>query len=121
MASLKYRYRAWRDKPKRVNRRIGLPLAIAIVVLSILVYVFLSSPGQLIQQSFQKTFDPTFYGKRHIEVYSGSAKVKEYVGNYSIEKYQGYIVIMDLDTHKRTDVYGASVIVNDPCPENNNN
>lgn len=43
------------------------------------------------------------------------------MGNYSIEKYKGYIVIIDLDTHKRTDVYGASVIVNDPCPENNNN
>lgn len=42
MTSLKDRYRAWRDKPKKMNRRMGLPLAIAIVVLLVLAYVFLT-------------------------------------------------------------------------------
>lgn len=120
MTTLKERFRAWKEKPKKVSRKGGVLAVLTIIVLSVFVYVFLTSPGRLVKQSFQKTFDPSFYGERHIEVYSGSAKVKDYVGNYSIERYQGYIVIMNLDTHKRTDVYGASVIVNDPCPENNN-
>ena len=75
------------------------------------VWFFMTPTGQLAQYSFFKSFNDI--PEEHIiEIYSGNTKIKELEGYYRIEQYQGYIVIINERTKERTDVYGASVIVN---------
>ena len=46
-------------------------------------------------------------------MYSGNTKIKEYVGFYRVEQYQGYYTILSETTHERIDIYGCAVIVNE--------
>lgn len=87
-------------------------IAAAIIVLGLFnIWLFFTPMGELAQHSFFKTFNEV--PEEHIvEIYSGNTKIKELEGYYRIEQYQGYIVIINEKTKERTDVYGASVIVN---------
>lgn len=51
---------------------------------------------------------------RTVEVCSGGTLIDEYKGYYRIEQYKGYIVLINETTGERADIYGASVVVNNP-------
>lgn len=87
-------------------------IAAIIVIVCFLVWLLGTYPGQLARDSFFKTFNPI--PEEHIiEVYSGNTKVKEYVGHYRVEQYNGYLTIISDTTDERIDVYGSTVIVNE--------
>lgn len=84
-----------------------------VIVVALFLTWFLGTPtGQLAQQSFFKSFNDI--PEEHIiEIYSGGVKIKEYVGYYRCEQYQGYLVLIDDCTGERIDIYGNnSVIIN---------
>lgn len=84
-----------------------------IIVVTLFLTWFLGTPtGQLVQQSFSKSFND-IPEERVIEVYSGNTKIKEYVGFYRVERYQSYLVILNDVTGERIDIYGCAVLVNE--------
>lgn len=87
-------------------------IAGVIVITLFLTWFLGTSTGQLAQQSFFKSFNDI--PEEHIiEIYSGGVKIKEYVGYYRCEQYQGYLVLIDDCTGERIDIYGNnSVIIN---------
>ena len=70
------------------------------------VWFFMTPTGQLAQYSFFKSFND-IPEERCVEVYAAGEKIKTFIGHYRVERYQGYIVILDDDTGERTDVYGG--------------
>ena len=67
----------------------------------------------LIQDSFHRTFDDVDE-IRIVKVYSGGTLIDEYKGYYRVEQYKGYLVLINEATGERADIYGASVVVNNP-------
>lgn len=85
----------------------------AVIVIALFLTWFLGTPtGQLAQYSFFKSFN-NIPEEHVIEIYNGGVKIKEYVGFYRCEQYQGYLVLIDDFTGERIDIYGNnSVIIN---------
>lgn len=84
-----------------------------IIVITLFLIWFLGTPtGQLAQHSFSKSFNDT--PEEHvIEIFNGGQKIKEYIGYYRVEQYQGYLVLIEDHTGERIDIYGNnSVIIN---------
>lgn len=106
----------WSTKKSR-NLRV-LSLIFGLIIAFILFYVFCTQPGMLIRQSFEKTFIGTTQ-IREIEIYSSGELIHEFTGHYGIEQYQGYLVIINYDTHERTDIYGQTAVVINTLPEEN--
>lgn len=104
----------WKDKPKVWSRRNTIVISlIGLVALLFIVYVFFTKEGMLVQDSFHRTFNKV--GEvRTVEVYSGGTLIDEYKGYYRVEQYKGYLVLINETTGERTDIYGASVVVNNP-------
>lgn len=108
-----------KDKFIGLKNRLGLKghkKVYSFIVAGILVLVlagiwFFGTPtGQLAQYSFFKSFNQI--PEEHvIEVYSGGSKIKEYVGYYRCEQYQGYLVLINDVTKERIDIYGADAII----------
>lgn len=103
----------WSNKDSRKIRVISLLLGLVIVF--VFIYVFLTQPGSLIRDSFAKAFNG-ITEIRHVQVYSGPNVIREYVGRYGIEQYQGYLVIMNYDTGERTDIYGSTAVIINSAP-----
>ena len=91
-------------------------IAAIIVIVCFLIWLLGTYPGQLARDSFFKTFNPI--PEEHIiEVFNGSGKIKEYVGYYRIENYQGRIVLIDDKTGEKVEIYGNnSIIINTKNP-----
>lgn len=108
-----------KDKFIGLKNRLGLKghkKVYSFIIAGILVLVlagiwFFGTPtGQLAQYSFFKSFNQI--PEEHvIEVYSGGSKIKEYVGYYRCEQYQGYLVLINDVTKERIDIYGADAII----------
>lgn len=104
----------WKNKPKVWSRRNTIVISlIGFITLLFIGYVFFTKEGMLIQDSFHRTFNDV-KEVRTVEVYSGGTLIDEYKGYYRIEQYKGYLVLINETTNERTDIYGASVVVNNP-------
>ena len=104
----------WKNKPKVWSRRNTIVISlIGFITLSFIGYVFFTKEGMLVQDSFYRTFNKVAE-VRTVEVYSGGTLIDEYKGYYRVEQYKGYLVLINETTGERTDIYGASVVVNNP-------
>ena len=82
-----------------------------IIVIALFLTWFLGTPtGQLAQYSFFKSFN-NIPEEHVIEIWSGGEKIKEYIGFYRVEQYQGYLVLISDPTGERVDIYGDCVAV----------
>lgn len=75
-----------------------------------LVYMFLAQPGLLVRESFQRAFVGA-NEIRTVQIYSDGELISTYVGKYSVEQYQGYLVVINYETKERIDIYGSSAVV----------
>ena len=114
-----------KDKLKKIKEKLTFRqhkkaysfIVAAVIVIVLFLTWFLGTPtGQLAQYSFFKSFNDI--PEEHIiEIWSGGEKIKEYVGFYRVEQYQGYLVLISDRTDERIDIYGDCVaVINEKKP-----
>lgn len=104
----------WKNKPKVWTRKNTIIISlIGVFALFFIGYIFFTKNGMLIQDSFYRAFNDVAE-VRTVEVYSGGTLIDEYKGYYRVEQYKGYLVLINEITGERADIYGASVVVNNP-------
>lgn len=82
-----------------------------IVFILFFTWLFGTNTGWLAQQSLFKSFN--HHPDRAVRVYTGNELIDEYVGEYSVEQYQGYLVVIDHKNHERINLYGDVVAIVD--------
>lgn len=113
---IKEKLRSFKNRTKGHKKATSFFMAAILVIGCFLVWLNFTRGGWLMQKSFEKSFHGTTE-PREIKVYSGEYLIDDYEGYYIIEQYHGYIVLINQETNERTDIYGASVIVNSPDEE----
>lgn len=82
-----------------------------IIIIFLYIWLFYTNTGWLVRTSFLKSFERE--PDRVVKVYTGSELVGEYVGKYSVENYQGYLVLIDHEHQQRINLYGDVVAIVD--------
>lgn len=82
-----------------------------IVFILFFTWLFGTNTGWLAQQSLMKSFDR--HPDRIVRVYTGNELINEYVGQYSVEPYQGYLVLIDHENQQRINLYGDVIAIVD--------
>ena len=96
------------------SRTISILCAAGLIICLFLIWLFGSNTGWLARQSFFKSFDHA--PERIVRIYSGSELIATYEGHYTVEQYQGYLVVIDFDYEQRINVYGdVAAIVDTPA------
>lgn len=86
------------------------------ILILVYIWLFYTNTGWLARTSFFKSFN--HHPDRIVRIYAGNELIEEYVGEYSIENYQGYLVLIDFKNQERINLYGDVVAVVD-TPRNN--
>lgn len=100
-----------RAKSRLLSKRKWISFLAALVVILIGTWLFFTQTGELAQRSFFKSFGQTEFGPQVIQVYNGGEKIIELVGSFSVERYQGRIVIIDKRNNEYIDLYGNTSVV----------
>lgn len=100
-----------RAKSHLLSKRKWISFLAALVVILIGTWLFFTQTGELAQRSFFKSFGQTEFGPQVIQVYNGGEKIIELVGSFSVEHYQGRIVIIDKHNNEYIDLYGNTSVV----------
>lgn len=100
-----------RAKSHLLSKRKWISFLAALVVVLISTWLFFTQTGELAQRSFLKSFGQTEFGPQVIQVYNGGEKIIELVGSFSVEHYQGRIVIIDKHNNEYIDLYGNTSVV----------
>lgn len=100
-----------RAKSYLLSKRKWISFLAALVVILISTWLFFTQTGELAQRSFFKSFGQTEFGPQVIQVYNGGEKIVELVGSFSVERYQGRIVIIDKHNNEYIDLYGNTSVV----------
>lgn len=100
-----------RAKSHLLSKRKWISFLAALVVVLIGTWLFFTQTGELAQRSFFKSFGQTEFGPQVIQVYNGGEKIIELVGSFSVERYQGRIVIIDKHNNEYIDLYGNTSVV----------
>lgn len=92
-------------------------LAAAILIIGfVYIWLFNTNVGWLARTSFDKTFNRE--EERVISIYAGNKMIAQYEGAYSIEQYQGYLVLINHKAKTRTNLYGDIIaVVDNPSPQ----
>lgn len=84
----------------------------ALAIVMVLVWVFFTQTGELARRSFMKSFGYEDDNRpKLVQVFNGGSKILELRGNYSVENYQGRLVLINKDTREYIDIYGGSSVV----------
>lgn len=99
-------------KENFTNKKKWISFFAALVFVLVLVWVFLTQTGELARRSFMKSFGYEDDNRpKLVQVFNGGVKILELRGNYSVENYQGRLVLINKDTHEYIDIYGGSSVV----------
>lgn len=94
------------------SRRKWISFLVCLVVLMFGVWVFFTQTGELAQRSFWKSFGQEDTREQIVIVYNGGTEIVRLQGHFSVENYQGRLVIIDRDNPgEYVDVYGSSAVV----------
>ena len=94
------------------SRRKWISFLVCLVVLMFGVWLFFSQTGELAQRSFWKTFGQDDTREQIVVVYNGGTEIARLQGHFSVENYQGRLVIIDRDNPgEYFDIYGDSAVV----------
>lgn len=99
-------------KENLTNKKKWISFCAALVFVLVLVWVFFTQTGELARRSFMKSFGYEDDNRpKLVQVFNGGAKILELRGNYSVENYQGRLVLINKDTRDYIDIYGGSSVV----------
>ena len=93
------------------NKRKLLLFLASLVFVSVSIWLFFTQTGELARRSFMKSFGQEDNRPQVVSVYSGGVKIMELHGYYSVERYQGRLVLMNRETRDYIDIYGESAVV----------
>lgn len=94
------------------SRRKWISFFVCLVVLLFGVWLFFSQTGELAQRSFWKSFGQEDTREQIVIVYNGGTEIARLQGHFSVENYQGRLVIIDRDNPgEYFDIYGDSAVV----------
>lgn len=94
------------------SSRKWISFLVCLVVLMFGVWVFFTQTGELAQRSFWKSFGQEDTREQIVIVYNGGTEIVRLQGHFSVENYQGRLVIIDRDNPgEYVDVYGSSAVV----------
>ena len=94
------------------SRRKWISFFVCLVVLMFGIWVFFTQTGELAQRSFWKSFGQEDTREQIVIVYNGGTEIVRLQGHFSVENYQGRLVIIDRDNPgEYVDVYGSSAVV----------
>ena len=109
--SIKNRVQNLREKTKGHHKwKMFLYAGIIIFILGI-IWLTQTNTGWLARNSFFKSFNHE--PNRIVKVYAGNEQIAEYVGHYTVEQYQNYLVVIDFDNQERINLYGDVVAIID--------
>lgn len=102
------------DKIMNAVRKWVKPILIAVIVVvaGYTIWLFTTTQGQLTLDEITGTYAPPPV-EHVISVYDNGVKVAEYAGRYSIEKFDGHIVLVDHEGGSKVEIYGDSVVILD--------
>lgn len=107
---------AFNNARLHIKRKWKFTLAAAILVVGLgIFWLFFTNTGWLARNSFAKSFDNN--PNRIVKIYVGSELINEYFGAYSVEQYQGYLVLINHKNETRTNIYGNVVAIVDAPKE----
>lgn len=107
--------RAFGGKVKELfirRRRKWISFLVCLVVILFGIWLFGSQTGELAQRSFWKSFGQEDTRSQIVTVYNGGEEIMRLEGHFSVESYQGRLVILDRDNPREyIDLYGDSAVV----------
>ena len=98
-------------KENLINKKKWISFLAALAVVLVLVWVFFTQTGELARRSFMKSFGYENDKPKLIQVFNGGSKILELTGDYTVENYQGRLVLINKSTHEYIDIYGGSSVV----------
>lgn len=94
------------------RRRKWLMFGICLVLILFGVWIFGTQTGELARRSFFKSFGQDDARPQIVTVYNGGEEIMRLEGHFSVEHYQGRLVILDRDNPQEyIDLYGDSAVV----------
>lgn len=102
------------DKIMNAVRRWFKPILIAVIVVvtGYTIWLFTTVQGRLTLDKITGTYAPP-PAKHVISIYNNGVKVAEYAGRYSIEEFDGHIVLVDREGGSNVEIYGDSIVILD--------
>lgn len=102
--------------PKKIkedltNKKKWISFLAALAVVMVLVWIFFTQTGELARRSFMKSFGYENNKPKLVQVFNGGSKILELSGDYTVENYQGRLVLINKSTHEYIDIYGGSSVV----------
>lgn len=98
-------------KENLTNKKKWISFLAALVVVMVLVWIFFTQTGELARRSFMKSFGYENDKPKLVQVFNGGSKILELSGDYTVENYQGRLVLINKSTHEYIDIYGGSSVV----------
>lgn len=94
------------------RRRKWLMFAICLVLILFGIWLFGSQTGELARRSFFKSFGQDDTRPQIVTVYNGGEEIMRLEGHFSVEHYQGRLIIIDRNNPQEyIDLYGDSAVV----------
>lgn len=94
------------------SRRKWISFLVCLVVLLFGIWLFFSQTGELAKRSFWKSFGQEDTREQIVMVYNGGTEIARLQGHFSVENYQGRLVVIDRDNPgEYFDIYGSSAVV----------
>lgn len=98
-------------KENLTNKKKWISFLAALVVVMVLVWILFTQTGELARRSFMKSFGYENDKPKLVQVFNGGSKILELSGDYTVENYQGRLVLINKSTHEYIDIYGGSSVV----------
>lgn len=109
---MKFRELPQRIKKNLTNKKKWISFFVALVFVLVSIWVFFTQTGELARRSFMKSFGyEDGNTPKIVQVFNGGSKILEVRGNYTVENYQGRLVVINKDTREYIDIYGNSSVV----------
>lgn len=87
-------------------------IAVIVVITGYTIWLFTTVQGQLTLDKIAGIYTPP-PAEHMISIYDNGVKVAEYTGRYSIEKFDGHIVLVDHKDGSKVEIYGDSAVILD--------
>lgn len=102
------------DRIVKAIKRWIKPILVAVVVVIVVyaIWLFTTIQGQLTLDKITGTYTPPPV-EHTISIYNDGIKVAEYTGRYSIEDFDGHVVLVNHDDKSKVKIYGDSVVILD--------
>ena len=91
---------------------IPISFAFVVVMTAYVIWLFTTTQGKLTIDKFIGVYTPP-PAEHTVSVYNDGTKIAEYKGRYSIERFDGHVVLVNHDDNTKVEIYGDSSVILD--------